>query len=630
MSMSARLAMEASVCGCRLPSTSRQPASASRLSGSASRSMRTLLVARPRSLRSTPRLLTDSSVSGWRSPSTLRLTASDSRLSGSASSSLPTSESSCESVSMAVIVSGWWSPCAARQPASFSLEYGSASSNLPSWCSSSASVLTASRYFSSRLPSAALRPATSSRQSGSASSSLPCSCCRETTRSSSLELPRASAGTLLSARSAHSSSQPCRWSSSSLPNSSKPPSALWMALSTAALCSGSVASDLARSAMHAPSSAFVTTSMSAASAACICSSSPLGMSTARLASTLKVQCSCHRHHERRRASGSSCCRRSTVVPMDLSPCLKLVAHQSMGMGSAWWSEQKGCSHTYTSSGFSCLAACASAASKTSSMLSVSALHRKAVAGAARGLPASSRLSSRASARASEPWATASRGIITLVAASAAVSPLSSSAKLARKARMHGMETPSASKPASGYRFFSFRLIGSRVPSSRTPMRPLSFCFVTTAPILPLSSGLLTMPSTRTQKPTSLDVTLGGPAGSSAPMPIQLSSRAAAARGAAATACIHRSRCSSQSLPPVSHPLAKPPSTRARSFWPSVSTWNPDSSGLMSEERESGKPSRYSSILDAAAATPPGGAVGSSTFWIFTSNGLAFFVWFVAL
>eukprot|EP00965_Chrysotila_dentata_P088000 2905130-Pleurochrysis_carterae.AAC.1 len=77
--MSARLAMEASVCGCLLPSTSRQPASASRLRGSASRSIFELPVARPKSLSSTARLFTDSSVSGWRSPSCSRFTCKKKR-----------------------------------------------------------------------------------------------------------------------------------------------------------------------------------------------------------------------------------------------------------------------------------------------------------------------------------------------------------------------------------------------------------------------------------------------------------------------------------------------------------------------------------------------------------------------
>mmetsp|Transcript_31430 Transcript_31430/g.101635 ORF Transcript_31430/g.101635 Transcript_31430/m.101635 type:complete len:305 (-) Transcript_31430:1353-2267(-) len=297
ISISARLAMEASVCGWRLPSTSRQPARASRLRGSASRSMSELPVERPRSLSSTARLLTLSSVSGCRSPRLSRLTESDSRRSGSASSSLPRSQSSCEWVSMAVTVSGCRSPSVARQPSSFCFENGSASSSLRSWCSSNARLFTASSVSVCRGPSFAARPSHCSRSSGSAADRSPCSCSSEATWSSSRDVERSAVGILSRATRASPRSQ--RWMPviSRAANSAAPPSSasipLWILFFRSAAVHPASALRQPPSALR--SHAVTTSSMRVSRASCSRLASASELSTANGTLAASTVCSCHTH-----------------------------------------------------------------------------------------------------------------------------------------------------------------------------------------------------------------------------------------------------------------------------------------------------------------------------------------------
>ena len=96
----------------------------------------------------------------------------------------------------------------------------------------------------------------------------------------------------------------------------------------------------------------------------------------------------------------------------------------------------------------------------------------------------------------------------------------------------------------------------------------------------------------------------------------------AARGAACTAAIHRSRCAHQPPPPCSQPIAVPVATRARSRCCPSEIWKPCSVAFTSLSIVIGKSCRCSLMCSAASNWPPGGAVGSSTLVVTTSNGLA--------
>mmetsp|Transcript_60571 Transcript_60571/g.180105 ORF Transcript_60571/g.180105 Transcript_60571/m.180105 type:complete len:380 (-) Transcript_60571:1131-2270(-) len=338
MSMSARLETEASVCGWRLPSTSRQPARASLLRGSASRSILEFCCCRPKSLRRTARLLTERRVSGCLLPRVRRFSARDSRLRGKASSSLPRSESNCECVSMAVMVSGWRSPSVRRHESSLALESGSASSSLPSWCSSIAWLFTASMVSAWLAPSLALRASTTSRQSGSASSSSPKSCSSLAMWSTMEEPLRASGSSALSRSLARASTHLCSCSSSLEKSSSKPPSARAMAPSTAAFWCSMVVSAPLRQPEAPPASSFLSTfSMSSSRHWSSTAASLSPSSNVSLLPTAIEICSSIRHQERLSGIGSSHGAASMHVwPMALRPVLKVDWCHMSGSSAVRW------------------------------------------------------------------------------------------------------------------------------------------------------------------------------------------------------------------------------------------------------------------------------------------------------
>ena len=213
------------------------------------------------------------------------------------------------------------------------------------------------------------------------------------------------------------------------------------------------------------------------------------------------------------------------------------------------------------------------------------------------------------------------GLITLLMASAALSPESIGSSLARSERKHGIETPVRSNGPTS----TILLNGSRIvsfwPSGRTPTRPPSLTALMTTPSLPLSSGFVARPSMRTSVPTSKSSSAGPVAGASAAMPCHSTWLTCAQRGAACTASIHSSRLAIHMGEPTSQPMAVPADTMTRSFSEPVITWKPSSFVVTRELMANGKPPSSLLISHAAQKTPPGGAVGTSSRRVLTSNGL---------